>query len=373
MGIMGVVALMGLESYRGAISIKNLFGRINALANLQNDMMNDIEQMQKLLHEINEITEKEFHKISRNSSEYKNKGSTKPKTIQPKKPKVLSPKPSSSPSASRPVRVDKSLHYSDAVTEELIRTAIDRSYVEVFLQPIVRLPHRRVVMLEVFARLGVGNGQTLSASEYMKIAKEKNLQVHLDNLLLQQSLEAIKEDSKDEEDNKKPLSYMLNIEESTLKNLPFMKDLLTFLQSNRALAGRLVFEITQTSFQGMKQESLEIIKSLAQLGCGVSMDQVETPHIDREFMRDIGVRYIKIAAARLAGFSTSDEGIRMMNRIKESLSEDGVSVIADKIEDEPTLFELLDLEIDYGQGYLFGKPENKRFQKPSFKILKKSA
>ena len=244
-------------------------------------------------------------------------------------------------------------HYSEAVTEALIDFAIEKASVDVFLQPVVTLPQRKMVMMEVFARLRAGNGQSLSASQYMEIAKEKKLQVRLDNLLLKQGLLAIENDASRAID----VSYMLNIGESSLQDGAFMKDVLAFLKGKPHLAPHLIFEIAQSDLIQMKDTSRFVLNSLAKLGCGVSMDQVENPHIDRAQLRDLGVQYIKISSARLQEFAKSDEGVAVMRRVQAGLSQEGIVMIADKIETDAILCEILDLEIQYGQGYLFGKPD----------------
>jgi cyclic-di-GMP phosphodiesterase TipF (flagellum assembly factor) len=208
-------------------------------------------------------------------------------------------------------------------------------------------------MMEVFARLRAGNGQSLTATQYMGIAKRKGLQVRLDNLLLRQGLETIRKDV----DSSLSRVYMLNIEANTLMDGAFMKDLLSFLKVNARLASRLVFEVNQSALSDMKKDTRKVLQALSKIGCGVSMDQVEDPQIDRELIREIGVRYIKISGMRLKDFATSNEGVQVMRRIKQALAQDSVSLIADKIEGERILCEILDLEIDYGQGYLFGKPD----------------
>ena len=37
-----------------------------------------------------------------------------------------------------------------------------------------------------------------------------------------------------------------------------------------------------------------------------------------------------------------------------------MNLIVEKIETEPDLLEILDLQVDYGQGYLFGEPQSAR-------------
>ena len=48
--------------------------------------------------------------------------------------------------------------------------------------------------------------------------------------------------------------------------------------------------------------------------------------------------------------------------IKRVFNRQGMDLIVEKIETEPQLLDLLDLKIDYGQGYLFGKPRLARVE-----------
>jgi cyclic-di-GMP phosphodiesterase TipF (flagellum assembly factor) len=43
-------------------------------------------------------------------------------------------------------------------------------------------------------------------------------------------------------------------------------------------------------------------------------------------------------------------------RLLDSLKEHGVRLVAEKIEDEDALVEVMDLGVDCAQGYLFGEP-----------------
>lgn len=45
-----------------------------------------------------------------------------------------------------------------------------------------------------------------------------------------------------------------------------------------------------------------------------------------------------------------------MLALKAALDRHGIDLIVEKVESEKTLVELLDFQIDFGQGYLFGEP-----------------
>lgn len=355
---LGAIMLVGggliVEMYRRRHSIDQVSERLEQVSDQQDEMISDIEQMRMYVSA-----------TSKSETQDTQKGPMRSADVKPKVSKVVSKvrrsnDTSMNEAAKRIPKVpviqqsdDDVVQYSDAVTEELIFTAIEQSSVDVFMQPVVSLPQRQMQMMEVFARLRAGRGKSLSAAQYLEIANRNKLQERIDNLLLKQSLEAIKADAK----RGIQCAYMLNIQNATVKDASFMNDLVTFLRGHKSLASRLVFEVKQADLVSMPAKSLDVLKALSKLGCGISMDQVETPQINRDLMREVGVQFIKISGERLKDFAASDAGVEVMHRIQQSLSEDNISIVADRIEDERTLCEILDLEIMYGQGYLFGKPD----------------
>ena len=59
------------------------------------------------------------------------------------------------------------------------------------------------------------------------------------------------------------------------------------------------------------------------------------------------------------------DGYARLVRFKKQLDAAGIDLIVEKIEKEGTLRELLDYNIDFGQGYLFGKPDLASAYRPS--------
>jgi cyclic-di-GMP phosphodiesterase TipF (flagellum assembly factor) len=135
-----------------------------------------------------------------------------------------------------------------------------------------------------------------------------------------------------------------------------MRALLAFISKNRDLAPRLIFEIKQSDFNTMKPAILEIFRGLGRLGCSMSIDNVTSLEFDHKFLQVVRVKYIKINAKTLLAQSKTEKDFADVMRIKRKLEGNGVGFIVEKIENEFMLKELLDYDISYGQGYLFGKP-----------------
>lgn len=242
---------------------------------------------------------------------------------------------------------------SDMVVRELVGHAVRSRAVDVFVQPIVRLPQRRVRFYEVFARVRARPGMYLPARRYMHLAQENKLANEIDNLLLAECLKTIQSSAHIE----RAAPLFMNISQGTLRNTLFLKTLLGFLAQNRHLAPRLVMEIAVPQFKALDAASREILRGLGKLGCAISFDHVDVLDFEVVDLQKYYVRFVKIEARTLLPYTRSDKGRAELMRRKRALEGNGISLIVEKVEAENDLIELLDFDISYGQGHLFGRPD----------------
>ncbi len=242
---------------------------------------------------------------------------------------------------------------SDLAVRNVMNEALQNERVEMFLQPIVRLPQRKVRFYELFARLRARPGLYVSASRYLPLALQQQSISHIDRLLLTECLDIVRETAKVE----RAAPFFININPGSLKDGAFMKKLLGFLGTNNDLAARLVFEISQREFLKMPPGIIEIIKALGQLGCTFSIDNVDDFNFDIGMLLKLRVRFVKISAQALVNRSRQERQLAETLRIKRKLEGNGIAVIAEKIESDRMVKELFDFDINYGQGYLFGRPD----------------
>lgn len=242
---------------------------------------------------------------------------------------------------------------SDMVIKELLHNAVRHERVDVFIQPVVRLPQRKMRFFEIYSRIRAQAGIYLPASRYMGMAEKDRLVAQIDNLLLLRCLAILRGSAH----IKRAAPFFINVGPGTLKDPRFMRDLLQFVSRHRDLAKRLIFEMRHEDFDGLSIPVLQILDGLGKVGCSFSLDHVNFAKLDVELLQKYRVRYVKIHAKKLLAAMDSDKQFQGMMRFKRKLESNGIGVIAEKIEDEYTLKELLDYDIHYGQGYLFGKPE----------------
>lgn len=243
--------------------------------------------------------------------------------------------------------------FSDTVILELVRHAVRHDHLDVFAQPIVSLPQRKMRMYEVFARLRANAGAYIPAGRYLQVAERESLVPAIDNLLLLRCLQILR----DRRDEPMDVPYILNITTGTLNDTGFMNDLITFLAQNRRLAGRLIFELPLEDVEAASKTLKELLDGLSRLGCRFSVDQVRKRRIDINMLKSHHVRFLKLDAAWLLREAKQDGGPARIIKLKKQMDKSGLDLIAEKVERDAQLRELLDYGIDYAQGYLFGKPD----------------
>ena len=243
-------------------------------------------------------------------------------------------------------------HLTDDQVLQLVKMALQRDRIDLFLQPIVNLPHRKLRFYEMFSRIRIKSEIYLPAGRYIEIARRQDLLPVIDNLLLLRGLQVIR----NTENGQYNRAFFFNITSSTLNDPKFMGDLVEFIAQNRALAPRLIFEMRQQDLATMSADMLPVFEGMSKLGCRFSMDQVKSVTVNFAELAARHIRFVKIEASLLIEELGKVEGLQRMKRLKAEFDRHGIDVIVEKIETERQILEVLEVEIDYGQGYLFGKP-----------------
>lgn len=242
---------------------------------------------------------------------------------------------------------------TDMAVRELLHHAVRSRQIDIFLQPIVRLPQRQTNFYELFARIRAKAGLYLPAQRYMELAVEERLMETIDNLLLLECLKVLQVNFESD----KVSTYFINIKPSTLRNADFMDDLLKFIAQNKRMAPSLVFEMKQADFENLSSGERLILDGMTKLGCRFSLDHVSELPEDILTLYQRNVRFLKIPARRFLGKEEGYADFAHMVRRKRRLEVNGIEVIIDRVESEPELLELLDYEVNFGQGFLFGRPD----------------
>src|SRR5665811_1348376 len=154
----------------------------------------------------------------------------------------------------------------------------------------------------------------------------------------------------------KDVGVFCNVAAATLGNPATFAQCLDFLEANRALAASFVLEFKQATFRNLGQTETEHLAALAQRGFRFSMDHVTDLRIEPRELADRGVRFIKVPAALLLDQRQSTVSDIHPSDLSDLLGRFGIDLIAERIEGERAVVDLLDYDVRFGQGFLFAPP-----------------
>lgn len=234
----------------------------------------------------------------------------------------------------------------------LVRRAIDGDRIDLHLQPIVTLPQRKVRFYEALIRLRTEDGATIHPSDFIPIAESRGFMAAIDEQILLKSVAILRRLS----ERSREVGVFLNLSAASLGHAAFFRDFLAFLEKNRDLADMLVLEFPQASMRAMGPIEQEGLAALKGLGFRFSVDQVTDLKVSFQNLADRGVRWAKISADRL--LNRSDElgtDIHPAD-LTDYFRRFGMELIADRIEREAEVIDVLDYGVRLGQGNLFAPP-----------------
>ena len=127
------------------------------------------------------------------------------------------------------------------------------------------------------------------------------------------------------------------------------------MEANRALAPSLMLELPQDAWRAMGPIEQESLSALAERGFRFSMDQVSDLRMEPRDLSERGIRFVKIQAALLLNKAAAPADIHAGD-LSDLLGRFGISLIAERIETEAVVVDLLDYDVRFGQGFLFSPP-----------------
>ncbi|MEC9250900.1 MAG: EAL domain-containing protein [Pseudomonadota bacterium] len=246
-----------------------------------------------------------------------------------------------------------------AVDIETVRDALEGNRVDLYLQPIVTLPQRRIAFYESFTRLRDATGRVIAPASFIEAAERAGLMTEVDNLLLFRCVQIVRRLTSQD----RKIAIFCNISLNSLADETFFPTFLDFIRQHKHLAGSIIFEVSQKAFVERDAVAARNMARMADFGFRFSVDQVMNVDLDLDEMQRAGVRFVKIGGERLLTaidkferVAGVDAGEIAHEDIAGLFARNGIDLIVDRIEEEGTVVEVLEFDVAYGQGHLFGSP-----------------
>ena len=265
------------------------------------------------------------------------------------------PKPETAKKSATPAVVEG---LDEGQVLDVVRDGLKENRVDLFLQPIVSLPQRKRRFYECFSRIRLNDEAMVVPDQYLAIAEREGLIAAIDNLLLFRCVQLVRRSQK----HSYNVDFICNISPYNLEDRGFFREFLDFMAQNKELARNLIFEFAQQDVRRFDDDTVRLLDRLAGYGFRYSMDRIVDLDFDFRWLHDHYFVFVKVGADILLNRVDYVPGSIDVRDLKRAFDRHNIDLVVDKVESEQDLLELLDLRIDFGQGYLFGEPRLSRIR-----------
>lgn len=230
-------------------------------------------------------------------------------------------------------------------TCEQIRTTIAANDFQLHYQPVVELLSRQVHHYEALLRFA----DNPAPYETIRFSEQLGLIMDVDLAVCRRAVTALTE--------RGDISIAVNVSGASIQNPRFCNDLSVLLKNHKNLAGRLLFELTESSHIEEIEPAARFLNSLRGHGFSLCLDDFGSGATAYNYLRRFDADYIKIDGPFLRTALSAKRERALIRSIAVLAKELGCQVIGEMIETEQLAGMAQQLGILLGQGFLFGRPE----------------
>lgn len=241
-------------------------------------------------------------------------------------------------SANQPVASDWKQHVANAINQRKIFLQIQ----SVFSKDSTSIPLHD----ELLARILDRENKPASAGEFINVVKELGLITEMDKAVIELAVDQAP-------GRTTPLT--INLSHEAVATPEFHNWLLQTLKVG-SFAGKLMFEVDETSVLNHIDEVTKFRKSLQQLGISFGVDHFGVHPSGFAYLYGVQPDYVKIDGSLIRDIDQNAEDRFFVSSLVSVAHSLGVQAYAEHVEREDQLTLLSSLEIDGTQGYLHGAP-----------------
>ena len=255
---------------------------------------------------------------------------------------VVVPEPAEAPADIAP---------GDAMLRDL-REAIEGNRIDLYLQPIVTLPDRKLRFYDASTRIRTGDDAFMPPGDYLELAERQHLMPRIDNVMLVKCVQLLRRLGPES----RLKGVFCNLSAQSLLDHDFFPELVEFMEENSTLADNLTFQLSQRAVLDIGADELAGLKTLGKLGFVFSLDHVADLDVDFAALRDHFFRYVKIEAKTLLHDMAEARASIPAADMTSYLDRFDLKLIVEKVDDEASLERLMDYGVDLAEGDLFARP-----------------
>ena len=229
-----------------------------------------------------------------------------------------------------------------------IKDALREQRLVLFYQPVVHLAGGQPLYFEALIRMRDKTGALIGPANFIPVAERFGLIPQIDRWVVKTALHILQEQPH--------LHLFVNLSATGLEDQALIDYIVNAIQESKVLPHRLGFEITETAAVRNMARAQEQIGRLKQLGCPFALDDFGTGFSSIAYLHSLPVDYLKVEGTIARNLENDPAQRALVHAIVAVAHALSKQVIVEAVETEATAEVLRSLGVQYGQGYLWGRP-----------------
>ncbi|MDE3061099.1 MAG: EAL domain-containing protein [Pseudomonadota bacterium] len=215
-------------------------------------------------------------------------------------------------------------------------------------QPVIKSKTGEVAHYEALLRLVGSTGKISTAGALIPVAEKMGLIDLVDTMVMEKVIEELRA-SKD-------VILAFNVSNLTTDNPVWLDRIGDLLKETPEIASRLIVEITETAAHRDLRRAAYFVASLQSLGCQVALDDFGSGYTSFRQLKALSVDMVKIDGIFVKDLPRSADSRFFVKTLLDFAQGFGLETVAEFVENGEITKVLMELGVDYMQGYYFGKP-----------------
>ena len=236
--------------------------------------------------------------------------------------------------------------------ENALRRALENREFEVHYQPLFDLRDRSITGFEALVRWNPPGAAQVPPSEFIAAAEESGLIVPIGEFVMHEALRQ----AKTWQSPGRRLVISVNVSANQLARSNFVERLRRALHETGIDPKLVELEVTEGVIIEGASDAREAIDQIAALGVGIAIDDFGTGYSGLAYLKRLPIDMVKIDQSFVRDLTIDPDDAAIVTAIVAMANSLGVQVVAEGVETEEQLAELLRLGCHRGQGYLLARP-----------------
>lgn len=254
------------------------------------------------------------------------------------------------------IRAQKSGVLKELKLEQELRAGMERDEFIPVLQPIMKLPERRIIGFEALIRWKHPEKGMVFPDTFIPVAERTGVIQMMDKMMMQRACALIPDLMRDMAGQVPDFFISVNLSGINFETLDVIQGVREALIESDVEPHHLKLEITESALIADPERAEQVLHSLRALGVTIALDDFGTGYSSLGYLHKFPIDSLKIDRSFISQIEQDPKGIDIVSAIIGLAKNFKLGVVAEGIETEKDLQILNELGCDMGQGYLFGKP-----------------